>query len=57
MAQAKERGGQAVQAIYDNVTAGKEIPAITFHIPAAVMTKDNSAGRRPEGGRKAGCQR
>ena len=40
MAQAKEHGGQAVQAIFDNVTAGKEIPAITF-IPAAVMTKDN----------------
>ena len=50
MAQAKEHGGQAVQAIFDNVTAGKEIPAITF-IPAAVMTKDNWAeltGQKPE---------
>ena len=42
MAQAKEHGGQAVQAIYDFVTTGKEIPAITF-IPAAVMTADNWA--------------
>jgi L-arabinose transport system substrate-binding protein len=42
MAQAKEHGGQAVQFIYDYVTAGKPIPDVTF-IPAAVMTADNWA--------------
>jgi L-arabinose transport system substrate-binding protein len=42
MAQAKEHGGQAVRFIYENVTAGKPIPDVTF-IPAAVMTADNWA--------------
>jgi L-arabinose transport system substrate-binding protein len=42
MAQAKEHGGQAVRFIYENVTAGKPIPDVTF-IPAAVMTMDNWA--------------
>jgi ABC-type sugar transport system substrate-binding protein len=40
MAQAKEHGATAVQAIYDFVTEGTAIPETTF-IPAAVMTPDN----------------
>jgi len=42
MAMAATHGATAVQQIYDNLTAGAEIPEINF-VPASVMTPENWA--------------